>query len=128
MPDAEGFLEKIVKDLSSDFGPVIGDRLRELVQKTITENSGQIQALLDNLIKDISYKYKIDFKAADGLHIKVVRDGIKIDADFIISVKKKQNGQEVEVASMRIPLHPEETKVAPLLVKISKTNLNIRHE
>ncbi len=127
MSDSEGFLLKILKELSSDLGPVIKTNLKELVEKIISENSEQLEMILCKLIEDISLKYKIDFAASNGLSIKVVQDGIKIDADFIISVKKKQNGQEISVASLQIPFHPAIIKLEQLLIKISKTKLDIRH-
>lgn len=123
----EGFVGSIVKDLSSNFGPAVGNQIRELIQKTVSENLGQLQAIFEKLIKDIASTYEIDLKAANPLHIGIVENGIKIDADFTLSVKRKQGAQEIVVASMQIPMHPETIKVEQLLVEISKTKLNIQH-
>ena len=127
MSDAQGFLGSIVKDLSSNFGPAVESQIKELVQKTVSENLSQIQAIVDKLIKDIFSTYEIDLKAANPLHIGIVENGIKIEADFTLSIKRKQGTQEIMVASMQIPIHPEKIKVEQLLVEISKTKLNIQH-
>ncbi|MGE5446210.1 MAG: hypothetical protein ACM3SR_16710 [Ignavibacteriales bacterium] len=123
----EGFVGSIVKDLSSNFGPAVGNQIRELIQKTVSENLGQLQAIFEKLIKDIASTYEIDLKAANPLHIGIVENGIKIDADFTLSIKRKQGAQEIVVASMQIPMHPETIKIEQLLVEISKTKLNIQH-
>jgi hypothetical protein len=127
MSDAQGFLGSILKDLSSNFGPAVENQIKELVQKTVSENLDQLQAIGNKLIKDISSTYKIDLKAANPLHIGIVENGIKIDADFTLSVKRKHGAQEIVVASMQIPVHPEKIIVEQLLVEISKTKLNIQH-
>lgn len=127
MSDAQGFLGSIVKDLSSNFGPAVEKQIKELVQKTVSENLGQVQAIFDKLIKDISSTYEIDFKATNPIHLGIIENGIKIDADFTLSVKRKQGAQEIVVASMQIPIHPETIKVEQLLIEISKTKLNIQH-
>ena len=126
MPDAQGFLGSIVKDLSSNFGPSVENQIRDLVQKAVSQNLGQLGAIFDKLIKDISSMYEIDFRATNPLRIGIVEDGIKIDADFTVSVKRKQSGQEI--ASMQIPLHPEKIKVEQMLVQISQTKLKIEHQ
>lgn len=127
MSDTQGFLGSIVKDLSSNFGPAVENQIKELVQKTVSENLGQVQAIFDKLIKDISSTYEIDFKAANPIHLGIIENGIKIDADFTLSVKRKQGAQEIVVASMQIPIHPEKIKVEQLFIEISKTKLNIQH-
>lgn len=127
MSDAQGFLGSIVKDLSSNFGPAVEKQIKELVQKTVSENLGQVQAIFDKLIKDISSTYEIDFKATNPIHLGIIENGIKIDADFTLSVKRKQGAQEIVVASTQIPIHPETIKVEQLLIEISKTKLNIQH-
>ncbi|MER3445380.1 MAG: hypothetical protein C4291_00445 [Candidatus Dadabacteria bacterium] len=127
MPDTQGFLGSIVKDLCSNFGPALGNQIRELIQKTFSENLDQIQTIVDKLIKDIWATYEIDLKATNPLHIGIVENGIKIDADFKLSVKRRQGTQEIVVASMQIPMHPEKISVEQLLVEVSKTKLNIQH-
>jgi hypothetical protein len=122
----EGFLGSIVKDLSSNFGPAVENQIKEVVQKTVSESLSQLQPIFEKLIKDIASTYEIDLKATNPLHIGIVENGIKIDADFILSVKRKQGAQEIIVASMQIPMHPETIKVGQLLVEISKTKLNVQ--
>ena len=126
MLDTQGFLGSIVKDLSSTFGPIVENQIKEIVQKTVSENLTQVQVVFDKLIKDISSTYEIDLKAANPIHIGIVENGIKIDGDFTLSVKRKQGAQEIVVASMQIPMHPERIKIEQLLVEISKTKLNIQ--
>lgn len=127
MSDAQGFLGSIIKDLGSNFGAALENQIKELIQKTVSENLGQLQAILDKLIKDIWSTYEIDLKATNPLRIGIIENGIKIDADFTLTVKRKHGAQEIVVATMQIPMHPEKIKVEQLLVEISKTKLNIQH-
>jgi hypothetical protein len=126
MSDAEGFLVSIIKDLGAKLGAAAENRIKELIQKTVSENLSQLETILDKLIKDISFTYEIDFKAANPLHIGIIESGINVDGDFTLSVKRKHGAQEIVIASMQIPMHADKIKVEQLLVEIPKTQLNIK--